>query len=112
MDILGSSPGKLKHNLNINVGALLPGAAPPRKQSFVKSGSLDSSEEGNTPNVLSSAEVQVQNVENPLEKGLTKSVSFEDTPVEPNEILLSAAKVSDKKCYPAVLFICWVIGTC
>lgn len=98
MNILGSSPGKLKHSLNINVTALLPGAAPPRKPSFEKSSSLDSSEEGNTPNVLSSAEEQAkQSVENPLQKGLTKSVSFEDTPIEPSEILSSAAKVSDQK---------------
>lgn len=35
--LLGS-PGKLKHNLNINVNALIPGAAPPK---LVKSQSLD-----------------------------------------------------------------------
>ncbi|CAG9770116.1 unnamed protein product [Ceutorhynchus assimilis] len=37
-----TSPGKLKHNLNINVGALLPGAAPPKTRPIVnKSVSLD-----------------------------------------------------------------------
>lgn len=29
--IIPKSPGKLKHNLNINVGALVPGAAPPKR---------------------------------------------------------------------------------
>lgn len=47
-----ASPGKLKHNLNINVGALLPGAAPVKPKILVDKTSLDETDETPKPVVM------------------------------------------------------------
>lgn len=47
-----ASPGKLKHNLNINVGALLPGAAPVKPKILVDKSSLDETDQTPKPVVM------------------------------------------------------------
>lgn len=80
----------MKTNLQINVAALLPGAAPPRRQNLEKSISLDSSENNqNSPEKYSKTQEKSPESRHVLEK----SISF-DCPIESNEILPSAAKVN------------------
>lgn len=75
-----ASPGKLKHNLNINVNALMPGYVPRRKE-LVKSQSLDF-ENGTT---------DVRTSEVPS-SGAEKPAGFDS--VDNTNILHSVTKVS------------------
>lgn len=93
------SPGKLKHNLKINVGALMPGAAPPRLRDLPKSQSLDlPKDEAVTPAHPSSPDrgsftPPVWNPRgDPSGTSSERAVSFEDA-LDNVEVLHSVTKV-------------------
>ncbi|XP_018568410.1 WASH complex subunit 2 [Anoplophora glabripennis] len=92
------SPGKLKHNLKINVNALMPGAAPPRLREMMKSHSLDlPKDQTTTPTQPLSPDVGLfmPTVSIPRRDGSStsseKAVSFEDA-LDNIEVLHSVTK--------------------
>lgn len=102
--VLGS-PGKLKHNLKINVGALIPGAAPPRLRDLPKSQSLDLPKDQTiTPTHPSSPDggFFTPTISNPRKDTSTisseRAVSFEDA-LDNIEVLHSVTKV----CYLGIV---------
>lgn len=84
-----ASPGKLKHNLNINVGALLPGAAPVIPKILVDKSSVDETDETPKPVVMRSAKPGP--AVRPKSDIITTSSSF--VGVGDTEVLQSVTKV-------------------
>ncbi|CAG9820659.1 unnamed protein product [Phaedon cochleariae] len=81
------SPGKLKHNLNINVNALVPGYIPPKTREFTRSQSLDSPTDDETKCILKS---NITSNEDSANGNIYKSVSLENA--ENIEVLPSITK--------------------